>query len=297
MRYLEAATSKRTRQAYQQDIRHFMRSGRGLPTTASKLIDYLTEYAPQLNSRTLARRLTAIKHWHLYQGFDDPTQYPAVRKLLTGIKNIHGVPVTKAPALELNALQKMSTLLKKTHYLIDCRNLALLQVGFFGALRRSELVNLKWEQLQWSSQGIEIMIPRSKTDQMGSGQSCIIPLGVKDLCAVTALKNWAKQANLQQGPVFRKITKNGKLANGAISAAQCNLILKNIAQRCHLPNAQAYSSHSLRRGFATLASQQGAPFQAIMRQGRWRHEATVLGYIQQGTQFKDNANHFIFKND
>ena len=65
--------------------------------------------------------------------------------------------------------------------------------------------------------------------------------------------------------------------------------LKSIATTCQLPNADSYSSHSLRRGFATEASRQGAPFGTIMRQGRWQHEGTVLGYIDEGKRFDQNA--------
>lgn len=58
---------------------------------------------------------------------------------------------------------------------------------------------------------------------------------------------------------------------------------------CQWPNATRYSGHSLRRGFATAASQRGATLGAIMRQGRWRHEATVYGYIEEGQRFEANA--------
>ena len=49
------------------------------------------------------------------------------------------------------------------------RNNALLQLGFFGAFRRSELANIQIEQLRFVLERIEIMIPRSKTDQAREG--------------------------------------------------------------------------------------------------------------------------------
>jgi len=58
----------------------------------------LHAHAETLNSRTLSRRLTALKHWHSYQGFTDPTSHPLVRKTLTGIQNVHGKPKEKAAA-------------------------------------------------------------------------------------------------------------------------------------------------------------------------------------------------------
>ncbi|GEM_PF-4785956 len=88
--YYHAATSHNTRKAYQADIRHFERSSGSLPAKTDDILRYLHTFAAQLNPRTLSRRLTAIKHWHTYQDFDDPTNSPLVRKTLQGISNTHG---------------------------------------------------------------------------------------------------------------------------------------------------------------------------------------------------------------
>src|SRR5580700_814413 len=95
--YIQAATSQNTRKAYRQDIQHFIAWGGLLPTTVSIIIRYLHDHADILNSRTLSRRLTALKHWHTYQEFPDPTEHPLVRKTLIGIQNTHGRPKEKAP--------------------------------------------------------------------------------------------------------------------------------------------------------------------------------------------------------
>ena len=105
--YIAAATSNNTRRAYQADIRHFIQSGATLPASYDGILRYLQTYAPTLNPRTLERRLTALKHWHLYQGFADPTAHSTVRKTLAGIKHIHGKPKDKAPPLTLEELSSM----------------------------------------------------------------------------------------------------------------------------------------------------------------------------------------------
>lgn len=293
--YLQAATSTNTRKAYQADIRHFLKSGRFLPATTDTILGYLQHYAPQLNSRTLTRRLTALKHWHVYQGFSDPTSHPLVRKTLTGIRNTHGKPKNKAPAITLETLTEMVAVLKKSSRLIDCRNNALLQIGFFGAFRRSELVALTWENIHFVSEGIEILIPRSKTDQAGEGQVCAIPYGDNNLCPVTALLNWQQRSQVTSGPVFRQLIRNEHIKASSIKPQHLNIIIKSIASESQLQNAENYSSHSLRRGFATEASKKGAPFGSIMRQGRWRHEGTVLGYIDEGKRFDQNAASILFQ--
>jgi len=287
--YIIAATSTNTRKAYQQDIRHFVAWGGLLPTTPDVVVQYLEYYAAKLNSRTLIRRVTALKNWHLYQNFSDSTGHPLVRKTLTGIQNIHGKPKDKAAALQVKDLITMINFLTARGTMHDWRNNALLQIGFFGAFRRSELVAIKYQHLQFVHKGLEILIPRSKTDQSGEGLWCAIPYGDATLCPVVALKTWCEKANITEGFIFRSITKSGIINNDAIAAEHLNIILKNLAKLCSLSNHKNYSSHSLRRGFATAASQQGASLGAIMKQGRWRHYDTALGYVEEGQRFTDNA--------
>lgn len=288
--YIHAATSNNTRIAYQTDIRHFVSWGGRLPTSGNVMLQYLRYHAGLLNPRTLARRLTAIKNWHLYQGFADPTGHPAIHKTLAGIKNVHGKPKIKATPLTLETIAKMSALLMQSSRLIDCRNRVLLLVGFFGAFRRSELVSIKWSDITYVSEGMEILVPRSKTDQVGDGQICAIPSSHDAmLCPVTALAEWRELSSSDTEYVFRQITAGGRILNAAIKPHQANVVVKSIAMACGLPDADSYSSHSLRRGFATEASRKGAPFGSIMRHGRWRHEGTVLGYIDEGKRFDQNA--------
>lgn len=168
------------------------------------------------------------------------------------------------------------------------RNNALLQVGFFGAFRRSELATIHFEHIHYVSKGA--------ADQGGDGLICALPWGDEVLCPVTALKNWCEIAGIIHGPIFRRITKGGNIAHAAINAHHINIVMKQIAENCNLPNAEHYSSHSLRRGFATTASLQGASLSSIMQQGRWQHTGTALGYMEEGKRFEGNAAGLILNN-
>ncbi len=295
--YIHAATSHNTRKAYQNDIKHFADWGGLLPTSPEIIIRYLQELATQLNPRTLVRRLTAIKHWHTYQGFVDPTSYPLVRKTLTGIMHVHGKPKQKATALTVEHLHCMVQFMRQQDTLAMWRNNAILQIGFFGALRVSELINIKMEQITFMPEGMEILIPRSKTDQTGTGQYCALPYGDDALCPVKALKTWCEKASIQEGYIFREVDRYQNIGSKPLSSKSISTIIKTIATSCQLPNPENYSSHSMRRGFATTASRKGASFVSIMRQGRWRHEGTVLGYIEEGLRFEANAALVILQKD
>ncbi|TAK78708.1 MAG: site-specific integrase, partial [Gammaproteobacteria bacterium] len=253
------------------------------------IILYLQAYAAVLNPRTLARRLTALKNWHAYQGFPDPTSHPAVGKTLAGITRVHGRPKQKAWPLLPEDLLRIVSFLEGEDTLTSWRDNALLQTGFFGAFRRSELVAIHYENIKWEKEGVEILIPQSKTDQTHTGQYCAIPYGKGRLCPIKALTHWLEQSGIKQGPLFRRIFPNGTLEEQALTPLSVNHILKKRAKQCHLPCAAQLSSHSLRRGLASSASRMGAGLAAIMRQGRWKQVNTVMEYIEASERFSENA--------
>ena len=49
------------------------------------------------------------------------------------------------------------------------RDKALVLIGFSGGFRRSELVDIEYEDLEFVSEGVKIFVKRSKTDQSGEG--------------------------------------------------------------------------------------------------------------------------------
>lgn len=294
--YIKAATSENTRLAYQSDIRHFESWGGKLPSSSEIIIQYLQEFATILNPRTLSRRIIAIKHWHTYQGFPDPTAHPAIQKTLIGIMRLHGKPKEKARPLALEDLLIIVNTLEQENSFTSFRDNALLQLGYFGAFRRSELVAIQFEHIEFKNEGIDILIPQSKTDQENEGQYCCIPFGKKPLCPVTGLKNWLDVSRIKQGAIFCEIKKGDKLKEQPLSPLSVNYILKKRAQECGLSYANQLSGHSLRRGLATTATLAGANLSAIMRQGRWKQVNTIMEYVDANNRFADNVMTKIIEN-
>jgi integrase len=286
---LAAATADNTRKAYRSAVNHYLAWGGVLPTDEAAIIRYLLTYAPTLNSRTLALRLTALSQWHIHQAFPDPASTPTVRKTLTGIARTHGRPKKQAKALPIEDLERIVAQLAGGGTLKAVRDNALLQIGFFGGLRRSELVAIEVEHVGWTLEGIEIMLPRSKTDQLGEGIVKAIPYSDGLCCPATALRAWLDAASIEAGPVFRSISKWGVMANTALGVGSVNTILGDCATLAQLDYVPDLSSHSLRRGMATSAHRVGADFRDIKKQGGWRHDGTVQGYIEEASRFEENA--------
>lgn len=57
----------------------------------------------------------------------------------------------------------------------------------------------------------------------------------------------------------------------------------------HAGVAGDFAGHSLRAGFATEAYAHGTAELAIMRHGRWRSASVMLGYVEGGGVWNDNA--------
>ncbi len=288
--YIKAATSDNTRSAYRSGIKQFEKWGGRLPSDQATISKYLIERATKLNTRSLELHLTAISQWHKTQGLTDPVNTPLIKKTFSGIKRIHGKPKVKAKALRL---EHISIMLK---YLLDLpdsnkklRDIALLLINFYGALRRSELVAIQYSDLIWEPEGLIIHINRSKTDQEGEGVSRVIPYGEQPVCAVSALKTWIQRANITKGPIFRPINRWDHIKNKSINPGAINEFLKNLGQSCSFDFASELSSHSFRRGLSTSAARENIDFDLIKKQGGWKTDSTVRGYIEEGQQFDNNA--------
>lgn len=286
---LAAATADNTRRAYRSAVNHYLAWGGVLPAEEAAIIRYLLTYAPLLNPRTLALRLTARSQWHVHQAFPDPAATPTVRKTLTGIARTHGRPKKKAKALPIEDLERIVAQLARAGTLKAARDNALLQIGFFGGLRRSELVAIEAGHIGWTPEGIEIMLPRSKSDQLGEGIVKAIPYSDGPCCPATALRAWLDAAGIAVGPVFRSISKWGVVASTGLGEGSVNTILEDCATLAQLDYVPDLSSHSLRRGMATSAHRAGADFRDIKKQGGWRHDGTVQGYIEEASRFEENA--------
>jgi len=287
--FLEAATSRNTRLAYGAAIRHYQTWGGLLPASENDILRYLATFADTLNPRTLALRLTALSQWHVFQQFPNPTDTATVRKVMVGIGRVNGRPKKKARALPVEDLERIVAALAGLGTLKAARDNALLQVGFFGGFRRSELVAIEVDHLTWDDRGMTIMLPRSKTDQSGEGVVKAIPYGAGLLCPATAIKAWLVAADLASGPVFRSISKWGEVGSAGLSPASVNTILAGAAQLASLGYVPELSSHSLRRGMATSAHRVGVNILNIKRQGNWRHDSTVQGYIDEAGIYDGNA--------
>lgn len=103
--------------------------------------------------------------------------------------------------------------------------------------------------------GIEVTIRRSKTDQEGKGRKIGIPYdSSSETCPVRAVRTWPDAAGIESCPVFRSVTRHGRIVPARLNSAAVA----------------------------------GKPERAIMAETGRRSSAMVRRYIRDAELFVDN---------
>lgn len=282
---VHAALSDNSRTAYQADLRHFLAWGGSIPCPPETVAHYLAAHAGQHSVATLSRRLVSIGKAHTSQNLASPTKSDLVKAVMKGICRTHGSAQRQvAPAIKEDVLAMVSGLTG----IKGIRDRALLLVGFAGAFRRSELVSLTVEHVEFAKQGLLIQIPRSKTDAEGRGRRVAIPYARGAVCAVHALQAWLEASGITTGLIFRGVTRHGKICDDGLTPQAVALVVKERAQAAGL-DASKYSGHSLRAGLVTSAAQAGVPAHKIQQQTGHKSLEMLSRYIRDANIFVGNA--------
>ncbi len=289
--YLDAAERANTRRSYASAIQHFeVEWGGLLPATIDSIARYLAEYAGLLSLNTLKHRLAALSRWHQDHGFPDPTKAPKIRQLLKGIRTLHPVQEKQAKPLELEILRGVADWLTEattaaisrgdsTSTLRHSRDRALILLGFWRGFRSDELTNLCIEFIEIKpGEGLTCFLPRSKGDRNLEGRSYSCP-ALSRLCPVEAVEDWLALSKLTIGPLFRKIDRWGHLSETGLIPSSIIPMLRRLLGQAGVANAEAFSSHSLRRGFAQWAGMSGWDLRELMNYVGWRDVKVAMRYL------------------
>lgn len=277
-KYVEAASSANTRRAYAADWKHFCAWCRrqhldpmppdpqtvGLYITACASGKVTGDKKPNAVS-TIERRLSSLT-WNFSQRgqpLDRKDRHIAI--VLAGIRNSHASPPRQKEAiLPEDLIAMLETLDRGT--LRGLRDRAMLLLGFAGGLRRSEIVGLDCgrDQTEDGRGWIEILDKgilvtlRGKTGwrevEIGRGSS-------DATCPVVALQTWLKLARIAHGPLFRRVTGQGKaVGSERLNDQEVARLVKRAALAAGVrgdlsegERATKFSGHSLRAGLASSA--------------------------------------------
>ena len=280
LKNLKNSKANNTLRAYKSDFKDFSafcaKNGlSSIPTQPKIIAIYITNLSKTSKFSTLKRRIASISVIHKLKGHYLDTKHPIIMENLHGIKRTLGSRQKSKKPLLINDLKLIINAIDKE----KVRDKALLLLGFAGGFRRSELVNILHEDIEFVPEGLKILIKRSKTDQSGEGIIKAIPyFENNEFCPVLTLKDY----------IDKKISKNDEDKIFKISDKSVALIIKKYAQKAGLDPSR-YAGHSLRSGFATTAAEFGAEERNIMAMTGHKTTQMVRRYIQEANLFKNNA--------
>tara|TARA_B100000686_G_scaffold102492_1_gene109793 strand:+ start:60 stop:974 length:915 start_codon:yes stop_codon:yes gene_type:complete len=283
LKNLKSSKALNTLRAYKADYKDFARfcikhGFKSMPTEPKILSLYLTHLSQTSKFSTLKRRLASISVIHRISGHYIDTKHPMITENLMGIKRVKGsYQKAKKPLLIDDLKSIVNVIDKDKNEKRKAKNRALILIGFAGGFRRSELVAILYEDIDFVSEGVKIFVKRSKTDQSGEGMTKGIPyFSNQKYCPVISLKNWLEKLEVKSGRIFDMSDKSVALT------------IKKYTAIAGL-DSNKYSGHSLRSGFATSTAELGAEERSIMAMTGHKTTQMVRRYIQEANLFKNNA--------
>ena len=293
---LKSSKANNTLRAYRSDFKDFgafcAKHGlNSLPTEPKIVSLYLTNLSKNSKISTLRRRLVSIGMVHKLKGHYLDTKHPIIIENLMGIRRVKGsIQKGKKPLL-INHLKSIINVIdeQKIQEIKKLRDKSIILVGFGGGFRRTELISIDYEDLEFVAEGLKITIKKSKTDQYGQGMIKGLPyFNNKVYCPVTNLKHWLEISRINSGPIFRRFSKGSYLTDKRLTDQSVVLLMKEYLNLAGIENKN-FAGHSLRSGFATVAAESGADERSIMAMTGHKTTQMVRRYIREANIFKNNA--------
>ncbi len=293
---LKSSKANNTLRAYKSDFKDFgnfcARHGlNSLPTEPKIISLYLTHLSKNSKVSTLRRRLVSISMIHKLKGYYLDTKHPIIVENLMGIKRMKGIVQKGKKPLLINYLKTLINVIDDqiNNDFKKFRDKSIILIGFGGGFRRSELISIDHEDLEFVPEGLKITIRKSKTDQFGEGMIKGLPyFSNEKYCPVFNLRKWLEISKIKSGPIFTRFSKGLSLTDKRLTDQTVVLLIKKYLNLAGIENKN-FAGHSLRSGFATVAAESGADERSIMAMTGHKTTQMVRRYIKEANLFKNNA--------
>lgn len=283
------ALSDNTRKLYERARLIYTGQGFRFPCNRQEILDFIDGIVGQdgqaVSVTTIEHYLKGLSFFNRLLGGGNVVD-EVVRAKLDTLQRLQHRERRQAHALSLDELDQVLSKIDLGSRK-GVRDRALLLTGFYGCMRRSEVIGIDMADLNFSIDGLTINIPVAKT---GVNQKVRLPSNCPAVHAIQELITLLKDDGITTGKLFRNITKWQKWGD-SLSAVALVQTLKTLATSAGL-DSELISGHSLRSGCATALFAQGADSIKIMKHGRWTNPTTVATYYRPNG-FADNVLHSL----
>ena len=277
---LEGAYAPSTLRGYHSDIQKFtdwcaLERLEPFPAAVDTVCEFIAAQGIDLRPDSVRRCLCAIRKIHHLLRLPDPTTDEDVNLAMRRLKRAKLGRPRQAKGMTRAHLERCLAVQPDSPW--GLRNRALLSLGFDLLTRRSELVALMTEDIEFRNDGtLRVIIRRGKTDPFGMGR-----IGLTSRRSAQLVGEWLAWRGDDIAPLFCGIYR-GKPINRSLETTKVKLIVKEAIAAAGLPleEVAAFSGHSLRVGAAQELLRAGFDTAAIMRAGGWKSTNVLARYLE-----------------
>ena len=125
-----------------------------MPSEPKIITLYLTHLSKSSKFSTLKRRLASISVIHKLSGHYIDIKHPMISENLMGIKRVLGSHQKAKKPILINDLKLIINAINEEKKEIKrFKNRSLILIGFSGGFRRSELVSIEYDDLEFVTEG------------------------------------------------------------------------------------------------------------------------------------------------
>ena len=288
--WLAKQKSKRTRRAYKQDVRHFMRTLTIRSYEELRKVDHRAVIAWERIMRenhgaaasTVRRRLAALSSLfkHLVR-YSYAEKNPVSEVERPAINRREGSTLAFSQADARKLLDKPD---EKT--LEGLRDRAILAVGLQVGLRRAEIASLTVEDLHQNRGYDSLRITRK------GGRHDALAVHPNTAKRLKAYMEAAGHATDLDGPLFRPLSHNRKKQETRrhMHPDAIDRVLRKYAKAIGIE--RGYSAHSMRATFITTALENGCSLEDVQRAAGHSEPGTTKLYDRRGYNPEKSASFF-----
>ena len=277
---LEGAYAPSTMRSYQSDVEAFEtwcqeNKCNAFPASVDTVCRFLQEQGAIKAPSTVRRRLYAIRKVHRLLQLEDPTHDEDINLTFRRIKRAKYTRPKQAKGLTRDYLDQFLAVQQDNPW--GLRNRAMLSLGYELLARRSELVALTVNDLEFLGDGTaRVIIRRSKADPFGQGR-----IAFTSKITTKLLHDWLEWRGPNIRFLFCPIYQE-KAVDRDLSTTTVKRLIKSAAKAAGLGQdiIETFSGHSLRVGGAQDLLCAGHDTAAIMRAGGWKSINALSRYLE-----------------
>lgn len=216
-------------------------------------------YAPRTVNATIAAiRGTAQAAFHMYQLDGDDLER------IKGVKMVKGSRLATGRMIPLGEITNLVNVCAGDESPSGPRDVSIIGLLYIAGLRRAEVVNLRMEDLDIENRELKVIGKGNKQRK-----------AFLDTGTVNALKDWIKYRTDENGPLFVRVLKGGRLVFTRLTE---QAIYEIVRKRWKQANIPPVSPHDFRKTFISSLLGKGVDVFTVQRMAGHSDPQTTSGY-------------------